>query len=307
MKKMLVVLLVLIIALAGCKQSEDTKKLENPYIGGSNGVIAKFEVMGSPDPNGEYVYEGEHFPVIVTIKNKGEYEIPVGSLAVKLKGVNVADHFDNLVELKTNADSPIEGISEYNPNGGELELNFNDGGDDPIYTLQLLTGQSHQSVNFIGDVIYDYQTTAVVPEVCFNPDRRDTSVCTVDSVKTVYSSGAPIQITSVTEASAGTSRILLEFTVQNKGIGKVQVPGEEFDLTRDYVKFQMLNDEQGFWECTASGSSDKARLDNDQVIIRCRSDEIPAGSVYTGPVNLQLDYAYMTSISKSLTIRNADS
>ena len=50
MKRILltITILALSIVLSGCNSgSQDTPVLESPYVGGTNGIVAEFEIMGS--------------------------------------------------------------------------------------------------------------------------------------------------------------------------------------------------------------------------------------------------------------------
>ena len=76
------------------------------------------------------IFEGEEFPVTVTIVNKGEEDIDPGDLTIKLKGINIdapgnPGEFSGINKSLDNK-RLIEKVSEYNEAGGEEIIQFGD-------------------------------------------------------------------------------------------------------------------------------------------------------------------------------------
>jgi len=296
------IFIITILFLVGCKTKEKEVQVpESPYIGGNKGLIANFESMGiySEEANIEEIFEGETFPIEVTLKNKGEYELQPGDVTVTLKGILLSD-FSGIVENGTLTNTEvIEKISEYNKNGGELTLDFTPYEEDARY-LRNISG-SHYDISIFADVVYHYKTYVSVPKVCFKEDLQDDSVCDVDEEKTVFSSAAPIQVVKATEKRAGTGKIAVEFEIENMGNGDVTKPDSDFDSRYDQLAFYPGED---IWECKSSGKLNEGRFDSDgKMIVVCKLKEpMPKGTLYTKELDLTLDYKYKELIHHQLRI-----
>jgi hypothetical protein len=303
-KKWLSLILIIGLVLVGCAPAEQptTKTSEkSPYIGGSKGIVAEFLDMGiySDESKINEIFEGETFPIEIILKNKGEHDVAAGDVEIKIKGINLAD-FSGIVSggVLQNV-NVIEKISDVNELGGEETLDFTPGSEDAKYLVNLV-GSSYD-VNVYADVVYDYRTYASVPKVCFKEDLTDTSVCEVDEVKDVFSSGAPIQVKSAEEKRAGTGKIAVEFKIENVGDGDVAVPGEEFGR---YNQLAFESSDPNDWECRAGGSIDRARLDSDgKATIICKlKDPMAEDTLYTKQLDLTLSYQYKNLIQESIRV-----
>jgi len=294
-------LIVFMLALVGCKGGE--KKVEapeSPYIGGSKGLVAKFENMGiyNEKTNIEEIFEGETFPIEITLKNKGEQDILPGDVVVSLKGILLSDFSGIVANGTLTNEEKIEKVSEYNKEGGELTLDFTpEGGARYLVNLS----GSHYDISVFAEVVYNYKTYAAVPKVCFKEDLQDESVCDVEEEKAVFSSGAPIQVKKATEKRAGTGKIAVEFEIENIGSGDVTKPDEDFDSRYDQLAFYPNED---IWECKSSGKINEGRFDSDgKMIVVCRLKEpMPKGTLYTKELDLTLDYKYKELIHHQLRI-----
>jgi hypothetical protein len=125
--------------------------------------------------------------------------------------------------------------------------------------------------------------------------------------KQVFSSGAPIQVKTVTEEQSGSKRIAITFDVENVGGGDVTVPGQEFSNLYDKMQFRIVEGGDGAvkFECESAGNPSIARFDSDGTAkIRCRSSELPEGTLYTKSVTLELAYTYKDVIQQTVRVRN---
>jgi hypothetical protein len=303
-KKWFSMMLIIGLFLAGCGPTEQpttTTSDASPYIGGSKGVVAEFLDMGiySDESKINEIFEEETFPIEIVLKNKGEHDVSAGDVSVKIKGINLAD-FSGIVSGGSLQNSDIiEKISDVNSLGGEETLDFTPGSDDAEYLVSLV-GSSYD-VNVYADIVYNYNTYASVPKVCFKEDLTETSVCEVDEIKSVFSSGAPIQVKSAEEKRAGTGKIAVEFKVENLGEGEVAVPGEDFGR---YDQLAFVSSDPNEWECRSGGSINKARLDSDgKATIICKlKDPMAEDTLYTKQLDLTLSYQYKTLIQESIRV-----
>ena len=303
LKHVMPFVILALLVLAGCaQQPTETTKAESPYIGGSKGVVAHFEEMGilNEQSNVNEIFEGESFPIEVIVKNKGEHEIASGDVLVTLKGIALAD-FSGIVGngVLTN-DESIEKISNINPDGGETLLDFTQGAVDASYLVGL-TGASYD-VDVFAEVVYNYVTSASVPKVCFKEDLTDPTICEVDEIKEVFSAGAPLQVTKVTERRAGSGRISLDFEIENVGDGDVAVQGDEFHPRYNQLGFTVSDAD--LWSCRSGAGTTNARLDaNGKARINCKLvDALEAGALYTKQVDLTLSYQYRDLIKEGVRI-----
>lgn len=308
MYKKYLILIVLVLFVAGCAEEEIGPEAgKSPYIGGTKGVIAEFEQMGvySDESNMEEIYEGEKFPIEITLKNKGEDDVGIGNATVSLAGINLAD-FTGIDDGDVTPDDGIttntvliEKISEYNKDGGEVTIDFTSGADDAVYIVPL-PGYSYD-ISVFAIVDYRYKTYSAVPKVCFKGDPADKTVCNVDEVKDVYSSGAPIQVVKAEEKKAGVGKIAVEFSIENTGTGRVTKPGTAYDSRYDQLSYSVSDPTE--WECKSAGKINEARLSDGKATIVCRlSGTLDRSDLYTKELDLTLEYDYKEIMHKQLRV-----
>lgn len=285
--------------IAGCGEEDTTNTAQSPYIGGTSGVIAEFEPMGIEE-NGVYtIYADETFPLQIILKNKGEEAVPVGKSSVTIKGVFLGDLSGVAGEKLSNTEE-IEPISAVNKDGGEVIINF---GANVKY-IPAITGD-FVPLDILASYVYSYKTKTSVPRVCFKEDLSDKELCSVDEIKTHYSSAAPIQIKSVKESPAGAGKISLAFEIENIGGGTAAVPGTEFNTRYDQMKYKILPEtEAAKWKCTASGRENEARFADKIATIICKlNNPLSAGDKYTKEIVLEMSYDYRNVIQESLRVK----
>lgn len=298
-KIFIVLSIIAMFALTGCTNNNNNGGGEMPpvFYGGTQGLVASFEQMGMAENDMEIVWVGKDFPVEVTLKNKGEENIAAGDAVVKIQGIDTnMFNIDNPV-LSTTTD--IEKVSEYNTYGGEETVDFGNA------RLDSVTGLFYDA-NFFASVEYEYKTHIAVPQVCFKSDYQSDELCNLNEAKQSFSSGAPIIATSVTQEPSGSKRLALIFNIENVGGGDVTPPGEEFSSLHNKFRFELVDGSSSdiTWECTSSGDSEIGRFNDGIAKVRCRSSELPEGTLYTKQVTLQLAYRYRDVIQRTVRIRN---
>ncbi len=292
----------LLVLITGCEEEAEVV-LPELFIGGSQGLVAEFEEIGFIE-EGEYTaYENDPIPIAILFRNKGEEAVEVGNLIVELKGILIADFSGIVSGVVTNSER-IEEISEFNPEGGEIIVDFTPIGGANY--LQEVTG-THYTINPYIEYKYKYKTKALVPEVCFKEDLRDERLCNVRESKDVFSSGSPIQVISVEEETAGAGKIVLTFEVDNVGGGEVTIPGAEINPSYGQIRYQLEPlSERANWQCTAAGRTNEARLMGGRTTIRCRLiNPLPEDALYTKAIGLTINYDYRDVIQQSLRIKKA--
>lgn len=296
--------MVFLFLIAGCNEKV-VSELTSPFIGGTKGLIVEFEEMGffNEETNIEEIYAVDTFPIQVVLRNKGEVDIEGDKATVSLIGINLND-FTGIVDdgVLSNTDAIIEGISEYNEDGGEIILDFTSESGGATYDLDVL-GMSYD-ISIFASTVYDYKTYGAVPRVCFSGDPNDDSICKIDELKDVFSSAAPIQVNSVEERRAGSGKILLRFEIENVGSGKVTKPDTDFDSRYNRLSYEISD--PGNWECRSSGRINEARLDQDgkaTIVCTWEGEALTKDNMYTKEVDLTLKYKYKELIQKDLRVR----
>lgn len=292
-KIMLVFFCLTLLFVVGCQQTSTagTEPVGRVWFGGDKGLLASFE-METMD-----VYEDEAFPVTVLLENKGEYTLYPHEVMLEIKGISPND-FSGIDFLLDNSEQ-VEKVSEYLPDGGYELVSFG----EALY--EGLSGTFYDA-NIYVEYTYPYATFVAVPKVCFKQDLRDRRVCEVEEAKEAFASGAPIQIGSVRERAAGSGSVYVEIPVYNKGQGRAKAfINDEFSNLYDEIKFEI--ETPGF-TCTARGDPQIVRIPRAQelaqeTIIRCKSDQLEKGALYTKQVDLTLSYYYQDLLSTRVRIK----
>jgi len=289
------ILVLCLFLLTACNGKEPTTIVGGAFLGGTQGIAASFEAFGVEEEGIYSIFDEESFPLEVTLRNKGEYNIKPGEAVVKLLGPS-QDEFSgmNAWELKNSAQ--LDAISELVPDGGEETLTF---AADAKYTSGV-TGVIDRE--WFANIEYRYNTFLIVPEVCLKEDLTDERVCEVKEAKNFFVSGAPITVKSVEEDTAGRGIMALKIIVSNVGNGKVTMPSEEFGV-RDTLTYSL---DDPAWECKSGGRVNEARLVDGQAEIVCRLiNALPEGHLSTKQVKLTLDYKYRDLIQETLRIKQS--
>lgn len=306
-KWVLTVLVLSILIISGCSGGSKDVTLSNPYMGGSQGIVANFEPMGvSSSGASQSIFSDEDFPVQIAVKNKGEFSLPTGAVRTTLKGISPRDYQGLSFSMQNN--QLIEKISETNLKGGETTIDHNKGKLNPnvMGNINVITA------NLFADVVYPYESYVTVPKVCYKDVTSKTSqdeICQVDAALTLFSSGAPIRATSAKEQRSGKGLVSVEFTVENVGGGEAKVDNtKEFDIRYDEIGFAVsaTTSNKADWECRSGGSTTTGRFGDDKkLIIICKlKTPIPSDQVYQSNLDLTLSYVYKSIISTDLVIKN---
>ncbi|MEK6863135.1 MAG: hypothetical protein AABW53_00345 [Nanoarchaeota archaeon] len=293
-KLMIPVFIITLLFLTACQQQQQVVK--GAFIGGTQGVVPQFEAFGVEEEGIYAIFDEEPFPLEVTLRNKGEYDVKLDEVSVKLLGPS-QDEFSGIASWELKNALILDSISELVPAGGEETLTF---GSEAKY-IQPVTGLVDRE--WFANVEYRYQTYLIVPEVCLKEDLTDQRVCNVKEAKTYFASGAPVTIRSVEEDTAGKGIVALKIMVSNAGTGKITKVGEEFGV-RNVLSYST---DDSAWECKSGGKVNEARLDEiGQAEIVCKLKEaLPEGHISTKQVQLTLDYKYRDLIQEKLRIKQS--
>ena len=290
--KIILSILLISLFLVGCEGEGKKTNVAGAFQGGTQGVIAEFEIFGVEEEGMYTIFDTEDFPIELTLRNKGEHELQAGDVTVKLMGPS-PDEFSGIANWQLSNTGVIGDMTE----NGEETITF---ASEATFNGEV-TGLLPR--NWFANVDYNYNTRLIIPEVCLKGDITDKSVCEIKEAKTFFVSGAPITVTSVEEDSAGKGIVMLKIMVSNVAGGKVTKLGEEFKATRDTFGFSI---DDPAWECKSSGKINEARLIDGNAEVRCKLKEaLGENVVSTKKVELEFDYIYRDTIQESLRIKES--
>ena len=295
------ILVIVIIAMgARCSRIEEDT-VAAPFFGGIEGLVVEFWEIGRISDSGprNEVWEDQAIPIEVKVMNKGEHTVEAYDVEFEVQGISPSDFIG--IDFFRNNDQPIEKVSEFLPQGGEVSINFGD-----AYFTNLVG--THYDATIKLQFTYPYRISINVPKVCYKEDIKDNTFCIVDGVKQAFASGGPIAVGTVYERYIGRGKIMLEIPIRNVQKGKIKAyKNDEFDVRYDQIAFQ-VNDPQ--WVCTSRGNPTVARITrpdgqagNEEAVIRCINENLEQGALYYRPVTLTFDYYYQDWVTQTVRIR----
>ncbi len=316
----------IILAASGCgpqKQQLDIRVHE-----GTEGLKMNFLGKNPPDE----AYEGERFPLIIELKNKGAYDIEFN------KGVIVIGLEQEYVSAPGEfVDNPIlfslPGRSLYDPVGGFDRKTI------PLTVSTLGPQIETITTNVAVTACYPYRTEAAA-QVCVDSDiygqKQQEKVCTPQtlSMGTIQKEGqelprgqgAPIAVTKIEQKMMPHDRedmvkpsymiyvknmedgLPVEIDSYDKACAGVGMQRRTLNVVKANV-FLTDRSVQTQLDCTPkvieAGKAGYIKLEKKEDFIKCTFEEgIPkALGTYTTPLIIDLDYGYTFTISKSVLLR----
>jgi hypothetical protein len=301
-KYLLLSLVLISLLFVSCTGNRMEGGVATPFHGGSEGLIAEFEDVGSLMSQSGYpeIWEDQGIPIQVRIYNRGEFTLPSNSVMFTIKGIKIPEDFQGAEAMKTNTNE-IEKVSEYLTEGGDELVDFGE-----AYYVKGVKGTFYDANVFI-EYSYPYEQTVVVPKICFKGDPYDETICNVDESKQAFISGGPFQIGTVVQRPAGKGRISVEIPIRNVGGGKAK---KEDSMFEDFSPLydELIMEIPDGWECSAKGGGDTIRVSrNGETVIRCKygfyGAPIPENDIYTSTLDLRLHYIYWDFVSQTVRIR----
>ncbi len=304
----LIGILVLSLFLFGCDQNNKGASLGTPFIGGTNGIKMHF---GENAPPNKIFDSGEMpFDITVVLKNEGEFTVPAGEARLTVLGIDASAFGKSPSDMVVVVKQPLQ-AKEKSITGNEIDSPEIDVSIENLTYKNKLAGDFSMPIK--ANLCYLYQTQAVVG-LCLssNPLAQNTGVCNVQEAKTVYNSGAPVQVENFVEYVRGKNKIGFSFDIVQKGDGKIikdteqncldaSVPEQNemyvsVDTGLSGLKCRPLKD--------GSDTSGYVRLSNGKVTIDCEQPVSQQGS-FVKPISINLKYRYSQTISKEVVIKRA--
>lgn len=308
MKQIVPFLIAALLVLSACSSGKSTGTTDkDPFIGGTTGLTLAFEEDAPP---AEVFDAGQYpFSAVVKLKNDGEYAVPKNKVKVTLSGI-LAREFgktegaltrnpeDDLEPMRLEADGEIV---DSNP----VFVSF----DDLNYQGQL-TGNTEFTLR--ADVCYTYGTTAV-SKLCVRKNNLDTDegVCTVNEAKTVFSSGAPIQVVDFKESARSRDKVAFTFMIQKAGTGDLFQQGSMCNPERRYEDKVWVEVRTGIdgLDCTGltegTANTGYITLFGDSKPITC-TQTVTTASDYEKEVKITLTYDYEETQQTMLLVKKSN-
>ncbi len=297
-KKILpIIIITAMFLLVGCNTEQaPTTQESKVFLGGTEGVTAKFDDFGVTEEGVFSLFDSETFSIDVVIQNKGEYEIQPGEVTLKLLGP-AKDEFTGIKVWELKKKEIIDKKSTLVPTGGEENLPF---AEEAKYNGKVV-GLLDRI--WFANIEYRYNTNLILPEICLKEDLTDKRICEPTEAKTFHVSGAPVTVTAVEESTAGKGVMALKISVSKSGSGKLTLPGTDFSVNNEKIAYTI---DDPAWECKSGGKVNEARLIEGKADIVCKlKAPLAKDTLSTKKLGLVLDYKYRDIIQETLRIKES--
>ncbi|MDD5087111.1 MAG: hypothetical protein PHV16_05155 [Candidatus Nanoarchaeia archaeon] len=309
----LIIALFFIFISFGC--TGNTSEIDLEYRQGTKGIEISFMQNMPPSE----VYDNSPIDLVVEVRNSGAY--PQQSQRVtgwpiiitpsgRGTGTLYLDGFDDkiIMGMPRQISIPsIYGKSPYNPEGGFDVVTFHGN----VINLDS-QGLEEYEAKFMVTSCYNYETVAS-QTVCIDPEpysiKQSDKVCTIqESYSFSGGQGGPVGVTNVKENIYG-DKIYFTIIISNLGNGRVVDKNKvntECPYSLDYNnlnKVYVSGKISGYTLICDQGGN--VNLLNERGTVMCYIPKpSTARSAYTTPLQINLEYGYTSSITKSVKIIN---
>ncbi len=298
----------ILLFIFGCSLSNSGTKVEKELYKGNSGVVINL-ISALP----EEVYEGETLNYIIKIENKGPYKVNNAKLLL-----SVEKGYMEFID-KTN----VNEVRNINLEGKTLANTFDDFEvfEKSIKTKQIDEQSEYHDIMIMSNFCYDYEGIAIA-DICIDTDpnnlKSTDKLCNLkENIGLSGGQGGPLVITSIeTRMLTDNEYIMPQFKVhfQNQGLGTVIKKGyvdqvcNKNPLESDVYNFISLRDisfstyNKNHFECFPPELA--LRNEEDSITCTLKSGLISKNSPsYQTPLNIEIDYGYITSITKPIKIK----
>ncbi|MBI2135027.1 hypothetical protein HYU09_03475 [Candidatus Woesearchaeota archaeon] len=318
-----VISILALFVIAGCQggSSDNTGAApRTPFLGGDNGLEIKF-IDGSPPK--EVADSGTFdFQAIVSLQNKGEFDLDRGQVNVDLIGFLPEDFGASQNELtdKEPEDDPSARKRDADGNIIEPTLTFITfpNTDSSFNFERSVTGNT--VFVFRADVCYKYQTKAL-SRLCVLRDLvnvKNDDVCKPNDPKTVFSSGSPLKVTSFRETVAGQDKVSFSFDVTHSAAGNVFKEGDSSSPaascprdpreSREKENKVLVTVDTGLPNLRCVGLSGSTTgyitLVNGKRTVTCTQELDPGRNDFETNVEITLDFNYQDSVQQDVLVKH---
>lgn len=320
MRNILIIGFVLasMMILAGCGAGNEVGPSRTPFVGGANGLVMSF-VEGAPPAE---VFDDGQFPfsINVRIENLGEHDVEPSDGYIEITGIEAQEFNKQPGDLRQDIPYRIGKVTK-TPQGTIII------GDTIIAEFNELNFMRNIRGNWDGariraNLCYNYETEATTA-VCLkrdmltNIDTRE--ICSLSGQKQVFNSGAPIQVTKVTQAPLGSDKIQVQFEVSHVGsqhdrFYKLDTDCDDrtTNLDKNKVYINVETDINGnYAQCSGleggqSGSNEGfiTLHGGSPRIVICTYEVGEISGAFERQINVKLGYRYYQFIERNLLIKD---
>jgi len=306
---LLILSLLSVTLLIGCQG--ETIGAGSPFIGGTMGLNIIF-LEGSPPPS---VFDGGDFPfdIVLKLENVGEYFIERDAVDITVTGFRPGEFGATIGDMSKK--SPEDLIAKRkDPTGAVIPGN-------PVFVefigfnhKEPIIGATQAFPIKVG-VCYKYGTIANT-QLCSRKNilgATNTGVCKINEDKTVFNSGSPVQISTLTQSARAKDKIGFTFKIVHSGTGTIfkAKGGERCDETiRQDVNRIYVNVDTGLpgLSCPGLGEGRDATegyvtLYNGEKLITCTQSL--EGLDFEFPILIELGFDYEEFIETGITVQKS--
>jgi len=286
------------LGVKGGETPEETAGLVSFVRSGTQGL----EVGLVRDLPPRTIYDVADLTAVAELKNKGAYDIESDKCFVELGGFDKSI-IRNIFPGTRQSCGDIEGKSVFNEEGGFNQIEFQSS------SLFLPQGVDKYSPNLVLSTCYNYKTIAN-PQICVDPNfyqlTSEQKSCQVRDVPLGGGQGAPVAVDFAGVDMLG-SKAIIQLDISNAGGGRVVSP--RTSLTQcpnalrydnfDEVRFTVKLADKFPEKCTPSDNMVRLVDGRGKIFCTFNIGNVPA---YETPLNIELNYNYLQSISKKIEI-----
>jgi len=317
--------IISLLVIAGCESGSSGSPEgsgsapKSAFLGGSDGLKIDF-LKGEPPE--EVTDKGTFdFQTVVSLENKGEYDLKRDEVRIDLIGFLASDFGANEDELRDKRPeddpSPRRRDSEGNVIDS-IETFIAFPSDEGFFNYERsVTGNTE--FTFRANVCYKYQTKAL-SQLCVLRDliSPNDAVCDPTGSKTLHSSGSPVKISSFRQTVAGKDKISFSFDVSSSGTGEVYKEGDSTSPPascpsdprerREKQDRVLVTIETGLPElrCVglSGGSSGYINLVEGKRTVTCTQELDPGRTDFETNVEITADFNYLDNEEKRVLVKH---
>jgi len=278
---------------------------------GTDGIVINF----AKDMPPSIVYDVEPMTLGFEVRNKGAKDATLVHLFIS--GIDPAWLDSATVDSAAASTLKTDGIDAKTIEGKELVRGE---GGYRLVTVQLKkkelsAGTDTYKPNIVVNACYKYATIAN-PIICVDPEpfkgTAGSKACKISDVLIASGQGAPIAVTKVEETMIGGEKPELQLRIFVENVGKgtafytlpdTNTKANTYDCRNfDITSLNKIKATVAGFTCTPS---DTLQLIEGKGILFCKKTPEAASAAYTMPINIQLDYGYMSSASQLVEIKKA--
>src|SRR3989338_3898042 len=326
-KGVLVLALAVALLVAGCSGGGDDGKTgssNRPFFGGTESLRVSFmensppeEVLDNPLEKSAPSDKSQvmDFDIILRVENVGEQDVAAKNLKTTIGGIYPED-FGKTSALLQNSifDKELKG-NKKDPEGDRIPGSIEEIEFKKLGYQKSLQGNNEFPIQ--ADICYRYATRAV-GDFCMRQDTTKTAsgVCNIKGVKQVFSSGGPVQVTSLEEAVGGTGKVILKFKIKANGPGSFFKPEPIGTTIKDgcdrgnfaeenFVKVTVSSGLDNLLTCSGfSGTppTKELRLTGGEASVTCIQSGVAVDAVKK--LNIVAEYNHLITASTSVLIKH---